>query len=48
MSETNKTMNDQFPDRLSVDPDSPYYNADLLARDGAYAAMYRTQAEGYL
>ena len=22
----------QMPDRLSVDPDSPFYNADLLAR----------------
>ena len=33
MSETNKAMNDQFPDRLSVNPDSPYYNAEILARD---------------
>jgi hypothetical protein len=26
-------MSDQLPDRLSVDPKSPYYNADVLARD---------------
>src|SRR5215470_12722785 len=26
-------MNEEFPDRLSVDPNSPYYNADVLTRD---------------
>jgi len=26
-------MTDTLPDRLSTDPDSPYYNADVLARD---------------
>lgn len=26
-------MTDQLPDRLSVDPKSPYYKADVLARD---------------
>jgi len=26
-------MSDEFPDRLSVDPNSPYYNADILSRD---------------
>jgi hypothetical protein len=26
-------MNDSPPDRLSNDPRSPYYNADVLARD---------------
>lgn len=25
-------MSDTPPDRLSVDPDSPYYDADILAR----------------
>lgn len=30
MSETNR---DTPPDRLSVDPDSPYYDADVLARN---------------
>ena len=26
-------MTVQFPDRLSVDPDSPYYDEDILAQD---------------
>lgn len=26
-------MSDTLPDRLSTDPDSPYYNAEILARD---------------
>jgi len=26
-------MTDALPDRLSVDPQSPYYNADVLQRD---------------
>ena len=26
-------MSDQPPDRLSTDPDSPYYDADILARN---------------
>ncbi len=26
-------MSDQLPDRLSTDPDSPYYDADILARN---------------
>jgi hypothetical protein len=26
-------MSDALPDRLSTDPDSPYYDADLLARN---------------
>lgn len=26
-------MSDQLPDRLSVDPKSPYYNAQVLERD---------------
>jgi hypothetical protein len=29
----NETPANQFPDRLSVDPKSPYYNADILSRD---------------
>ena len=33
MSETDKPASEQLPDRLSVDPRSPYYNADVLARD---------------
>jgi hypothetical protein len=26
-------MSDQLPDRLSTDPDSPFYDADVLARN---------------
>jgi len=26
-------MTDQLPDRLCVDPDSPYYDADVLAHN---------------
>ncbi len=26
-------MSDQLPDRLSTDPDSPYYDAEVLARN---------------
>jgi hypothetical protein len=26
-------MSENLPDRLSVDPDSPYYDADVLARN---------------
>ena len=26
-------MSDQLPDRLSTDPESPYYDADVLARN---------------
>ncbi len=26
-------MSEELPDRLSVDPNSPYYNADILSRD---------------
>jgi hypothetical protein len=27
------TMSDQLPDRLSTDPRSPFYNAEVLSRD---------------
>jgi hypothetical protein len=30
---TDQTANDQLPDRLSTDPRSPYYDAEVLARD---------------
>ena len=33
MSDTEKPAIDVFPDRLSVDPSSPYYNEAILARD---------------
>ena len=49
MSETNKAMNDQFPDRLSVNPDSPYYNAEILARDVGirFKGVEKTNVEEY-
>ena len=49
MSETNKAMNDQFPDRLSVDPNSPYYNAEILARDVGirFKGVEKTNVEEY-
>jgi len=30
---TDQTASDQLPDRLSTDPRSPYYDAEVLARD---------------
>ena len=30
---TDDTTSDQLPDRLSTDPRSPYYNAEILTRD---------------
>ena len=47
MSET--IMSDEFPDRLSVDPGSPYYNADILARDVGirFKGVEKTNVEEY-
>jgi hypothetical protein len=49
VSETDKATNDQFPDRLSVDPASPYYNADILARDVGirFRGVEKTNVEEY-
>ena len=49
MNETNKAMSDQFPDRLSVDPNSPYYNAEILARDVGirFKGVEKTNVEEY-
>ncbi|HEU4806301.1 MAG TPA: DUF3297 family protein [Nitrobacter sp.] len=33
MTDDNEITNDQLPDRLSTDPQSPYYNAEILSRD---------------
>jgi hypothetical protein len=33
MTDENEMTSDQLPDRLSTDPRSPYYNAEILARD---------------
>lgn len=47
MSET--IMSDEFPDRLSVDPNSPFYNADILARDVGirFKGVEKTNVEEY-
>ncbi|MBQ1084713.1 DUF3297 family protein [Nocardiopsis sp. B62] len=47
MSET--IMSDEFPDRLSVDPNSPYYNADILSRDVGirFKGVEKTNVEEY-
>ena len=33
MTEKDTNLNDQLPDRLSVDPRSPHYNEAVLSRD---------------
>ena len=33
MNEKTETAGDVFPDRLSTNPSSPYYNEELLSRD---------------
>lgn len=42
-------MTDTFPDRLSVDPQSPYHDADLLARGVGirFNGQERTNVEEY-
>ena len=42
-------MPDSPPDRLSTDPNSPYYDADVLARDVGvrFAGKERTNVEEY-
>src|SRR3974390_1305763 len=46
----NDDNNDQLPDRLSVDPESPYYNAEILARDVGirFKGIEKTNVEEYL
>ena len=46
MNDDNK---DQLPDRLSVDPESPYYNAEILARDVGirFKGIEKTNVEEY-
>jgi hypothetical protein len=45
----NETKTNQFPDRLSVDPKSPYYNADILSRDVGirFKGAEKTNVEEY-
>ena len=49
MSENEKPASDQLPDRLSVDPRSPYYNAEVLARDVGirFKGVEKTNVEEY-
>jgi hypothetical protein len=49
MNEKNEAMTDQLPDRLSIDPKSPYYDADVLARDVGirFKGIEKTNVEEY-
>ncbi|HEV7876680.1 DUF3297 family protein [Bradyrhizobium sp.] len=49
MNENNDTTNDRLPDRLSTDPKSPYYDADILARDVGirFKGIEKTNVEEY-
>ncbi len=49
MNEKNEAMTDQLPDRLSIDPKSPYYDADVLARDVGvrFKGVEKTNVEEY-
>lgn len=42
-------MSDTLPDRLSTDPSSPYYNAEILQRDIGirFKGVERTNVEEY-
>jgi hypothetical protein len=42
-------MTDTLPDRLSTDPASPYYNAEILARDIGirFKGVEKTNVEEY-
>jgi Protein of unknown function (DUF3297) len=47
--EAENTPTDELPDRLSSDPKSPYYNAELLARDVGirFKGIEKTNVEEY-
>ena len=49
MNEKNETMSDAFPDRLSTNPKSPYYNEELLSRDVGirFKGAEKTNVEEY-
>jgi len=49
VNEKNEAESDALPDRLSVDPGSPYYNADILARDVGirFKGVEKTNVEEY-
>ena len=46
---TEAHLQDQLPDRLSVDPRSPYYNAEILSRDVGirFKGIEKTNVEEY-
>ena len=49
MNEKNEALADQLPDRLSTNPASPYYNAEVLARDVGirFKGAEKTNVEEY-
>jgi Protein of unknown function (DUF3297) len=49
VNENNDATSDQLPDRLSTDPKSPWYNAELLARDIGirFKGIEKTNVEEY-
>src|SRR6266700_8170358 len=49
MNDETEVTSDQLPDRLSVDPNSPYYNAEVLARDVGirFKGIEKTNVEEY-
>jgi hypothetical protein len=49
MNEKSETPADAFPDRLSTNPNSPYYNEELLSRDVGirFKGAEKTNVEEY-
>ena len=49
MNEKTETATDVFPDRLSTNPSSPYYNEELLSRDVGirFKGVEKTNVEEY-
>ncbi|MBV9532737.1 MAG: DUF3297 family protein [Bradyrhizobium sp.] len=49
MNEKHEATNDELPDRLSVDPRSPFYDAEILARDVGirFKGIEKTNVEEY-
>ena len=49
MNEKSESGADQLPDRLSTNPASPYYNAEVLARDVGirFKGAEKTNVEEY-
>jgi Protein of unknown function (DUF3297) len=49
VNDKNEAPETELPDRLSVDPRSPYYNAEILARDVGirFKGVEKTNVEEY-